>query len=70
MKARKYHVFGLGAVTAYDAEDVEPLVEAAAYLRQNAQHIFDKHPVRDWGETLAAIDAALKPFTQQDGGEQ
>jgi hypothetical protein len=28
-------------------------------MRNNAQHIFDKLPVRDWDETLAEADAVL-----------
>lgn len=57
-------------VMKLNAADAEQRAEAAEkalkealaaldHLRTNAGHIFDKHPVRDWGETLAEADRVL-----------
>lgn len=42
---------------------IEELTSALERLRANAQRIFDKVPVKDWDETLAEADAALKERT-------
>jgi hypothetical protein len=51
-------------ILAIEAEaassDSEALRAALERLLANAEHIFDKKPVRDWAETLAEARAALK----------
>lgn len=72
MKARKYHVFGLGAVTAYDSRDVEPLLAALREIG-NVEKAQDADALEwaMWAHDLAHETLeAFEPFTQQDGGEQ
>ena len=47
-----------------DAEKISMLRDALERLRKNAARIFDKVPVRDWAETLAEADRALKETSE------
>jgi hypothetical protein len=55
------------AILAIEAEAAAPAQPADAALREalkrllaNAEHIFDKKPVRDWTETLAEARVTLQ----------